>query len=153
MGASGERRGDRAGVMPNPSDRHDIMPLLSSAEVGFIRLRPAYERPNLGKPKSGCESGDPYSRGGDYGSPQRGPRDASVAGCPSRGRQSHELMSPVFGMSCRRATVSAYRLTITLRIAVLPPLLAASALCRAPSNSARFSTRWPWKPKWLPNSS
>src|SRR6266542_2978721 len=30
MGAGGERRGDRAGVMPNPSDRHDILPLLSS---------------------------------------------------------------------------------------------------------------------------
>src|SRR5262249_59690127 len=69
MGASGERRGDRAGVMPNPSDRHDIMPLLSSAEVGFIRLRPTYERPNLGKPKFGCESGDPYSSTDGYGSP------------------------------------------------------------------------------------
>src|SRR5262249_55903515 len=46
------------------------VPLLpSSAEVGFIRLRPTYERPNLGKPKFGCESGDPYSRGGGYGSP------------------------------------------------------------------------------------
>src|SRR5215467_7648015 len=36
------------------------------------------------RPRGG---GDPYSRGGGYGSPQRGPRDASVAGCPSRGRQ------------------------------------------------------------------
>src|SRR5262249_59487337 len=59
----------------------------SSAEVGFIRLRPAYEWPNLGKPKFGCESGDPQPPPLEYGSPQRGPRDASVAGCPSRGRQ------------------------------------------------------------------
>ena len=43
-----------------------------------------------------------------------------------------------------------YRLTSTLRIAVLPPFVAASALCSAPSSSASFSTRWPWKPKWLP---
>src|SRR6266404_7277598 len=27
-------------------------------------------------------AGDPYSRGGGYGSPQRGPRDASGAGAP-----------------------------------------------------------------------
>src|ERR1700704_3086380 len=50
-------------------------------------------------------------------------------------------------------TMPLYRLTSTLRIAVFPPLVAASALCRALSNSARLSTRWPWKPKWLPNCS
>src|SRR5262249_31346037 len=38
-------------------------------------------------------AGDPYSRAGGYGSPQRGPRDASVAGCPSRGRQCYELIT------------------------------------------------------------
>src|SRR5262249_34843008 len=37
------------------------------------------------------ESGDPYSRVGGYGSPQRGPRDASVAGCPSWGRQHEQI--------------------------------------------------------------
>ncbi len=46
-----------------------------------------------------------------------------------------------------------YRLTTTFRIAVLPPLAAASASCSAPFTSSSFSTRWPWKPKWLPSCS
>src|SRR6516164_11095048 len=95
--------------MSNPSDRHDIMPLLSSAEVGFIRLRPTYERPNLGKPKFGCESGDPYSRGGGYGSPlsrgrqlsepiKRIAHHTSNAGISIQ-RRSFQLLSPA-SVSC-----------------------------------------------------
>src|SRR5262249_23678175 len=71
----------------------------------------------------------------------RPPKLAPTPTRPHKGRRAH------------RVRAVRYRLTITLRIAVLPPLLAVSALCSAPSNSTRFSTRWPWKPKWLPSRS
>ena len=49
----------------------------------FVRTKPSSSRPTPAK--AGGEPG-PITTGGDHGSPQRGPRDASVAGCPSRGR-------------------------------------------------------------------
>src|SRR5919109_3136563 len=63
-------------------------------------------------------AGDPYSRGGGYGSPQRGPRDASVAGCPSRGRQVYKLVSRVRMI---RPTQQAQRPPHSCRLASLAP--------------------------------
>src|SRR2546430_1472687 len=40
--------------------------------------------------------------GPQAGSPQRGPRDASVAGCPSRGRAAGGLKAPSGGLGCCR---------------------------------------------------
>src|SRR6266566_2636907 len=40
--------------------------------------------------------------GPQAGSPQRGPRDASVAGCPSRGRAAGGLEAPSGGLGCCR---------------------------------------------------
>jgi hypothetical protein len=68
-----------------------------------------------------------------------------------RGREQTEFAARAH--SIPRENAERYWLTTTLRIAVFPSLVAASALCSAPSNSARFSTRSPWKPKWLPNCS
>src|SRR6516165_1601966 len=45
-----------------------------------------------------------------------------------------------------------YRLSTTLRIAVLPLLTARIAVRIAPGSSAGRSTFWPWKPKGLPSS-
>src|SRR4051794_25192023 len=42
-----------------------------------------------------AKAGTHIPEAGVYGSPQRGPRDASVAGRPSRGRQPSEFVSPV----------------------------------------------------------
>ena len=52
----------------------------------------------------------------------------------------------------RRRAFIAYRLSTTLRIAVLPPSTARKALRIASGSSAGFSTFWPGRPKGLPSS-
>src|SRR5690242_9983331 len=62
----------------------------------------------------------------EYGSPQRGPREASVAGCPSRGRRSEKLTDRI---SISRSTIMARSLLCP--DAFLSPLEIDAAVTRA----------------------
>src|SRR5262245_57200171 len=82
----GNRKGCENSTHANPPA---VRFLPSSAEVGYIRTRSTYERPNLGKPTFGCKAAIHNHELWNMGPRNGGPRDAGVAGCPARGGQMY----------------------------------------------------------------